>query len=49
LVSAGEKRPELRDLLGHGAVKMTERYAQLAPENERTAVTLLHCSESRWF
>jgi hypothetical protein len=47
LVSAGEKLPEVCDLLGHGAVKMTERYAQLAPENVRAAVALLQGSESR--
>lgn len=38
LVSAGVPLPEVRDLLGHSSVKMTERYAHLAPENVRAAV-----------
>lgn len=38
LVSAGVPLPEVRDLLGHSTVKMTERYAHLAPENVRQAV-----------
>ena len=33
--------PELRDLLGHSTVKMTERYAHLAPENVKAAVGVL--------
>jgi integrase len=47
LVSAGVPLTEVRDLLGHSTVKMTERYAHLAPENVRAAVTLLEGHESR--
>ena len=38
---------EVRDLLGHKTVQMTERYAHLAPENLRAAVTRLESGESR--
>jgi hypothetical protein len=41
LVSAGVPLPEVRDLLGHSAVAMTERYAHLAPERVRAAVAVL--------
>ncbi|WP_456374119.1 tyrosine-type recombinase/integrase [Thiolapillus sp.] len=41
LVSAGAPLSEVRDLLGHASVTMTERYAHLAPENVRAAVSLL--------
>ncbi|MCL2875137.1 MAG: site-specific integrase [Betaproteobacteria bacterium] len=41
LVSAGQPLPAVRDLLGHASVKMTERYAHLAPENVRAAVAVL--------
>lgn len=41
LVSAGVPLPEVRDLLGHSSVKVTERYAHLAPENVRAAVQRL--------
>lgn len=41
LVSAGVPLTEVRDLLGHSTVKMTERYAHLAPENVRAAVARL--------
>ena len=41
LVSAGQPLPAVRDLLGHSTVKMTERYAHLAPENVRVAVNVL--------
>jgi integrase len=41
LVSAGVPLTEVRDLLGHSSVKMTERYAHLAPENVRAAVARL--------
>lgn len=47
LVSAGVPLPEVRHLLGHSTVRMTERYAQPAPENVRAAVTLLEGVESR--
>ncbi|MEM7195406.1 MAG: site-specific integrase [Pseudomonadota bacterium] len=41
LVSNGVPLTEVRDLLGHSTVKMTERYAHLAPENVRAAVNRL--------
>jgi integrase len=41
LVSAGVPLTEVRDLLGHSTVQMTERYAHLAPENIRAAVARL--------
>lgn len=41
LVSNGTALPEVRDLLGHSTVKMTERYAHLAPERVRFAVDVL--------
>lgn len=41
LVSAGQSLPAVRDLLGHSTIKMTERYAHLAPENVRLAVNAL--------
>lgn len=42
LVSAGQPLHAVRDLLGHSTVKMTERYAHLAPENVRAAVVVLN-------
>lgn len=39
LVSAGVPLPEVRDLLGHASITMTERYAHLAPDNVRRAVS----------
>jgi integrase len=41
LVSSGVSLIEVRDLLGHSTIKMTERYAHLAPENLRKAVRTL--------
>lgn len=41
LVNAGVPLPEVRDLLGHSSVEMTERYAHLAPENLKGAVSVL--------
>ena len=41
LVSAGVPLPEVRDLLGHSTIQVTERYAHLAPENVRAAVSVL--------
>jgi integrase len=47
LVSAGVPLTEVRDLLGHSTIKMTERYAHLAPENVRAAVARLETDRSR--
>lgn len=47
LVTAGVPLAEVRDLLGHTTVKMTERYAHLAPENVRVAVSVLEDGLSR--
>ncbi len=41
LVTAGIPLAEVRDLLGHRSIQMTERYAHLAPENIRSAVQRL--------
>lgn len=41
LVSAAVPLPEVRDVLGHSTIRMTERYAHLAPENIRAAVAKL--------
>ncbi len=41
LVSNGVALAEVRDLLGHASITMTERYAHLAPENIRAAVAVL--------
>jgi integrase len=41
LVSAGVPLTEVRDLLGHSTIRMTERYAHLAPERVRAAVEIL--------
>ena len=48
LVSAGVPLPEVRDLLGHASITMTERYAHLAPDNVRAAVSRLDGDESRY-
>lgn len=47
LVSVGVPLTEVRDLLGHASITMTERYAHLAPENVRAAVALLDECPSR--
>ena len=41
LVSAGVPLPEVRDLLGHSSITMTEKYAHLSPDNVRRAVSVL--------
>ena len=41
LVSAGASLIEVRDLLGHSTIRMTERYPHLAPDNVRIAVARL--------
>lgn len=41
LVMAGVSLAVVRDLLGHGSIEMTERYAHLAPEQGARAVELL--------
>lgn len=47
LVQLGVPLTQVRDVLGHSTIKMTERYAHLAPENVRAALTLLEGSMSR--
>ena len=47
LVSDNVPLTAVRDLLGHTTIKMTERYAHLAPENVRLAVTTLDTEEVR--
>jgi integrase len=47
LVQAGVPLTEVRDVLGHSTIKMTERYAHLAPENVRAALALVEGEESR--
>jgi integrase len=41
MVSAGATLAEVRDVLGHSTIAMTERYAHLAPDNARAAVNRL--------
>ena len=41
LATSGVPLAEIRDLLGHSTIQMTERYAHLSPENLRTAVEIL--------
>ncbi len=48
LVSSGVPLPEVRDLLGHTTVTMTEKYAHLAPDNVRAAVAVLDGSRSHF-
>jgi len=47
LVQAGVPMAEVRDVLGHCTLAMTERYAHLAPENLRAAVAKLDPPKSR--
>lgn len=50
LVSAGVPLIEIRDLLGHSTIQMTEKYAHLAPARVRDAVSVLDLglSQSRY-
>ena len=41
MVQQGVPLSEVRDVLGHSTVEMTERYAHLAPDNLRSAVSVL--------
>lgn len=38
MLRAGASLPEIREVLGHSTVKMTERYAHVAPEQVRATV-----------
>src|SRR3569833_3085828 len=44
---AGVPRMSVRDLLGHASIKMTERYAHLAPDNVRLAVRQLEGEDEK--
>ena len=46
-MNAGVPLAEVRDLLGHRSVEMTERYAHLSPENVRVAVSRIETDVSR--
>ncbi|MGA7983478.1 MAG: tyrosine-type recombinase/integrase [Chromatiaceae bacterium] len=46
LVSSGAPLTEIRDLLGHSTILVTERYAHLAADNLRT--TVARFDESRF-
>jgi integrase len=48
LVSVGVPLAEVRDLLGHASVTMTEKYAHLAPDRVRAVVSLLETGKSRF-
>ncbi|MBK5963421.1 hypothetical protein CCR95_04775 [Thiocystis minor] len=41
LVTAGVPLAEIRDILGHSTILMTEKYAHLAPDNLRSAIARL--------
>ena len=41
LISSGVGLIEVRNLLGHSTIRMTEGYAHLAPDNLRKAVKVL--------
>jgi integrase len=42
LVQNGVPLADVKDVLGHSTIRMTERYAHLAPENARAAVARLN-------
>ena len=44
LVQAGVDLYQVRDLLGHSSITLTERYAHLAPHQKRAAVALLEAA-----
>ena len=48
LVTAGVPLAEVRDILGHASIQMTERYAHLAPENLAAALARIEASQSRF-
>ena len=48
LVTAGVPLAEVRDILGHSSVQMTERYAHLAPENLAAALARIEGSQSHF-
>lgn len=48
MVQSGVPLYEVKELLGHSTIKVTERYAHLAPENIRDAVAVLDEAWSRF-
>ena len=44
LVQVGAPLTEVRDLLGHASIEMTERYAHLAPDRLRRVVAMLEAA-----
>lgn len=48
LVQKGVPIYEVKELLGHSMIQMTERYAHLAPDNIRAAVAVLDGNGSRF-
>ena len=48
LVTAGVPLAEVRDILGHRSIQMTERYAHLAPENLAAALARIEGSQSHF-
>jgi integrase len=48
LVTSGAPLAEIRDLLGHSTVMMTEKYAHLAPETLKSTVARLDAQEGAW-
>lgn len=48
LVQVGVSLAEVRDVLGHSTIAMTERYAHLAPENARNALAAIESNESHY-
>jgi integrase len=48
LIQAGASLTEVRDILGHSSFAVTNRYAHLAPEHLRDAISKLNATHSRY-